>query len=164
MIGENSHSLYQNKNGSMHEGRGGRDKLRWSRVTPLLQVNSDSVHRDEIGEIVSSILLKGFQKLQIIRLSSFSFIITYMRVEVGGGRDTIPPPLPQENSVYAHRDEIGENVFSTLLKGFQKLQITRLFTIPFIITIKIKEYRRDEAHYPGLECPPPLLPSSEVFI
>ena len=58
---------------------------------PLLQVNSDSVHRDETGEIVSSILLKGFQKLQIIRLSSFSFIITYMRVEVGGGGDTLPP-------------------------------------------------------------------------
>ena len=32
---------------------------------PLLQVNSDCAHRDEIGEIVSSILLKGFQKLQI---------------------------------------------------------------------------------------------------
>ena len=36
----------------------------------LLQVNSGCVHRDEIGEIVSSFLLKGFQKLQITRLFS----------------------------------------------------------------------------------------------
>ena len=43
---------------------------------PLLQVNSDYVHRDEIGEIVSSIILKGFQKLQITRLFSILFIIT----------------------------------------------------------------------------------------
>ena len=35
------------------------------------KVNSDSVQRDKIGEIVSSILLKGFQKLQITRLFSF---------------------------------------------------------------------------------------------
>ena len=79
---------------------------------PLLQVNSDSVHRDEIGEIVSSILLKDFQKLQITRLFSFPFIITYSRVECGGGA-LYPglecPPLPQENSVYVHRDEVGEN-------------------------------------------------------
>ena len=51
---------------------------------PLPQVNSDSVHRDEIREIVSSILLKGFQKLQITRLFSFRFTITYMRVEGEG--------------------------------------------------------------------------------
>ena len=81
---------------------------------PLPQVNSDSVHRDEIGEIVSSILLKGFQKLQITRLFSFPFITTYMRVEVcvcGGGGDTLSwgrlsPPLSQVNSDYVHRDEI----------------------------------------------------------
>ena len=36
----------------------------------LLHVNSDCVHRDVIEEIVSSILLKGFQKLQITRLFS----------------------------------------------------------------------------------------------
>ena len=30
----------------------------------LPQVNSDYVHRDEIGEIVSSILLKGFQNFK----------------------------------------------------------------------------------------------------
>ena len=80
----------------------------------LPQVNSDSVHRDEIGEIISSILLKGFQKLQITRLFSFPSIITYMRVELGGGGTLYPgvecPPLPQENSVYVHRDKIGENV------------------------------------------------------
>ena len=55
---------------------------------PLPQVTSDSVHRDKIGEIVSSILLKGFQKLQITRLFSFPFIITYMRV---GGEGHFTP-------------------------------------------------------------------------
>ena len=35
--------------------------------TPLPQINSNGVHRDEIGEIVSNILLKGFRKLQITR-------------------------------------------------------------------------------------------------
>ena len=47
-----------------------------------------------------------------------------------------PPPPPQANIDYVHRDEIGENVSSILLKGFQKLQITRLFSIPFIMTQK----------------------------
>ena len=61
----------------------------------------------------------------------------YTRVGVG---DTLPqgslsppprlPPPPQANIDYVHRDEIGENVSSILLKGFQKLQITRLFSIP----------------------------------
>ena len=121
------------------EGGGGWGTLYpWVEYPPVPQVNSDSVHRDEIGEIVSSILLKGFQKFQITRLFSFPFIITYMRVEWGGGEALYPrvecPPLPQENSVYVHRDEIGEIVYSILLKGFQKLQITRLFSITFIIT------------------------------
>ena len=40
---------------------------------PVLQANTDYVHRDEIGEIVSSIL-NSFQKLQITRLFSISFI------------------------------------------------------------------------------------------
>ena len=40
------------------------------------------------------------------------------------------PPLPQANIDYVHRDEIGEIVSSILLKGFQKLQITRLFSFP----------------------------------
>ena len=54
----------------------------------------DSVHRDEIGEIVSSILLKGIQKLQIndqALLNPFDHYIkmkAYMRVEVGGGHLT----------------------------------------------------------------------------
>ena len=58
-----------------------------------------------------------------------------------GGGDTLPgvecPHLPQVNSVYVHRDEIGENVSSILLKGFQKLQITSIkenVHNPFIIT------------------------------
>ena len=34
---------------------------------PLPQANIDYVPRDKLGEIVSSICLKGFQKLQIIR-------------------------------------------------------------------------------------------------
>ena len=48
------------------EGRGGGMERRFTSgedCPPLPQVNSDHVHRDEIGEIVSSILLKGFQKL-----------------------------------------------------------------------------------------------------
>ena len=39
--------------------------------------------------------------------------------------------IPEVNSDYVHRHEIGEIVSSILLKGFQKLQITRLFSIPF---------------------------------
>ena len=35
------------------------------------QANIVYVHRDEVGEIVSSILLKGIQRLQIIRLFLF---------------------------------------------------------------------------------------------
>ena len=38
---------------------------------PLPQAIIDYVQRDEIGEIVSSILLKGFQKLQTTRFFSF---------------------------------------------------------------------------------------------
>ena len=49
-----------------------------------------------------------------------------------------PPPPPQANIDYVHRDQMGENVSSILLKGFQKLQITRLFSIPFIMTRKSK--------------------------
>ena len=44
------------------------------------------------------------------------------------GVDCHPPPID-----YVHRDEIGETVSSILLKGIQKPQITRLFSIPFII-------------------------------
>ena len=58
------------------------------RVECLLHVNSDCVHRDEIGEIV--IPLKGFQKLQITRL--FSIPLSYHKNETiheGGGGDTL---------------------------------------------------------------------------
>ena len=44
--------------------------------SPVSQANIDYVHRDEIAEIVSSILLNGFQKLQITRLFSIMFITT----------------------------------------------------------------------------------------
>ena len=99
----------------------------------------DYVHRDEIGENVSSILLKSFQKLQITRRCSHSLyhnikMKAYMRVE--GGRTLYPgldcPPLI--DYVHRDRDKIGEIVSSILLKGIQKLQITRLFSIPLIIT------------------------------
>ena len=101
-----------------------------------------------------------------------------MRVGVGGGgagetlprgRLSPPPPPPQTtppqvNIDYVHRDEI-ENVSSILLKRFQKFQITRLFSIPFIMTQKWKSLGglRGGAHYPGLECPPLLLANSKVF-
>ena len=56
----------------------------------------------------------------------------YMRVE---GWGTLYlwvdcPPLPQANINYVHRDEMGEIVCSILLKGFQKLQISRVFSSP----------------------------------
>ena len=107
-------------------------------------------------------------------LLSFCKMKAYMMV---GGRGHFtpgqivpppPPPLhsppPQANTDNVHRDKIGENVSSILLKGFLKLQITRLFSIPFIMTQKWKSTGelRGGAHYPGLECPPPLLPNSEV--
>ena len=38
---------------------------------PLPEANIGYGYRDEIGEIVSSILLKGFKKLQITRFLSF---------------------------------------------------------------------------------------------
>ena len=50
----------------------GEDILPRGRLSPPI----DYVHRDEIGEIVSSILLKGIQKLQMIRLFSIPLIIT----------------------------------------------------------------------------------------
>ena len=57
-----------------------------------------------------------------------------MRVGEGGtlypGVDC--PPVLQANIDYVHRDKIGETVSSICLKGFQKLQITRLFSIPII--------------------------------
>ena len=59
----------------------------------------------------------------------------YMRVEGWGGgtlpfgRLSPPPPL-----LTIFRDKIGEIVSSILLKGIQKLQMTRLFSIPLIIT------------------------------
>ena len=63
----------------------------------------------------------------------------YMMVGVGWG-DTLPrgrsTPLHRQYIDYVHRDEIGENVSSILRKGFQKLQITRLSSIPFIMTQK----------------------------
>ena len=62
----------------------------------------------------------------------------YVSVELGRGGALYPgvecPPLSQVGLDYVYRDEIGEIVFSILLKGFQKLQMTRLFSIPFIIT------------------------------
>ena len=64
----------------------------------------------------------------------------YMRVDggSGGGGTLYPgvecPSLPQVNSDSVHRDEIWEIVSSILLKGIKKLQMTRLFLIPFIIT------------------------------
>ena len=63
-----------------------------------------------------------------------------MKVVGGGGtpypgEDCPPPPID-----YVQRDEIGEIVSSILLKGIQKLQMTRLFSIPLIITKKMKAY------------------------
>ena len=63
---------------------------------PLPQVNSNCVHSDEIWEIVSSILLKGIQKLQMIQafLNPFYHYIkikAYTRVKGkwGGVGDTL---------------------------------------------------------------------------
>ena len=56
----------------------------------------------------------------------------YMRVGWGTiypGVDCPPTPIDK-----VHRDEIGEIVSCILLKGIQKLQMTRLFSVPLIIT------------------------------
>ena len=56
---------------------------------------------------------------------------TYMRVDGGTFYPGVECPLlPRVNSDCVHRDERGEIVSSILLKGFQKLQIPRLFSIP----------------------------------
>ena len=82
---------------------------------------------------------------------------------VDGGRGG--GTLPQVNSDYVHRDEIGETVSRILLKGFQKLQITRLFSIPFIITLKWIEYKSVEGWgtMSWIRTPPPPLPNIEFF-
>ena len=94
-------------------GLGAGDTLSWGRSTPCT-AGKYYVHRDDIGEIDSSVLLNGVQKLQITRLFSIPFIITTNeRVHEGfcggtlyPGVDRPPPPLPQVNSNYVHRDEI----------------------------------------------------------
>ena len=117
-------------------GERGGGTLPRGRLLPLMQANTDYVHRDEIREIVSSILLKGFQKLQTSSEPLLNLVYHNIKMKayitVEGGGDILPrdrlPPLPQANI-----DEIGEIVSSILLNSFQKLQITRLFSIPFII-------------------------------
>ena len=58
-------------------------------------------------------------------------------------RGRLSPPLPQANIDYVHRDEICEIVCSILLRGIQKLQMTRLFSIPLPLII-MKAYMRVE--------------------
>ena len=86
---------------------------------------TDYVHRDEIGEIVSSILLEGIHKLQMTRL--FSLHKNESIHEVWGGGDTLPrgklPPPPRID--YVHRDEIGEIVSSILLMGIEDRNFKR---------------------------------------
>ena len=65
-------------------------------------------------------------------------IKAYMRVGGWGAGTLCPgvecPPLPQVNSDCIHKEEICKVVSGILLKGIQKLQLTRLFSIPFNIT------------------------------
>ena len=94
---------------------------------PLLQVNSDCVHRDETGEIVSSILLKGYQKLQTTRPFSIPFIITKEYIKVELGRGTLYPGVDCPPLLQVKK---GEIVSCILLKGFQKLkQVAQRATI-----------------------------------
>ena len=113
------------------EGVGGGALYHGVECPPLPQVNSDCVHRDEIWEIVSSILLKGIKKLQLPGSSQSLFSLRKNEsIHEGWGGVVDCPPLPQANIDFVHRDEIGEIVSSILLKGFQKLQVTRLFSFP----------------------------------
>ena len=81
----------------------------------------------------------------------------------GGGtlypkEDCPPPPTTTD---YVHRGLTGEIVSSILLKGIQKLQMTRLFSIPFDHYIKLKAYMRvggGGAFNPGVDCAPPPPP------
>ena len=79
----------------------------------------------------------------------------------GGGSGTHYPGVDcphvrQANIDYAHRDKIGEIVSSIFLKGFQKFQITRLFSIPFIITtnqlelVFVKQYAPNNCLSPNM--------------
>ena len=60
----------------------------------------------------------------------------YMNIEAG--QTLYPgvecPPLLQDNLYFVYRDKIEKNISSILLNDFQKPQITRLVSIPFIIT------------------------------
>ena len=62
----------------------------------------------------------------------------YMRVECGGGGDTLPRSrlshLPQANIDYVHRDEIMRNCFQYPLEGLSETSNNQGFLIPFIIT------------------------------
>ena len=57
---------------------------------PLLQVNSVCVHRDEIGEIVSSILCEGLSETSNNQALLILKMKVYMRVEGGGGGHFTP--------------------------------------------------------------------------
>ena len=77
-----------------------------------------------------------------------------------GGEGTLYPrvdclPVLQANIDYVHREQIGEIVSSILLNGFQKLQITRLFSIHFTITTNERVHEGwGGALYPTVDCPP----------
>ena len=65
---------------------------------------------------------------------TFSYLVPMNIVNSEGG--TIYPGVrvkivfpPPPHIDYVHRDEIGEILYSILLKGIQKLQMTRLFSI-----------------------------------
>ena len=134
-----SQSLWSlHKNESIHEGWGGGGGTLYPGVD-CLHPPTDYVHRDEIWEIVSSILMKGIQKLQMTRICSIP--LSWHKNENihegwGGWGDTLPRGRlsPHPPSIdYVYRDEI-EIVSSIHLKGIQKRQTIRLFSIPFIIT------------------------------
>ena len=68
----------------------------------------------------------------------FPFIITKMkacmRAEGGGLRGTLYPGVDCPPPPHVHRGETSEIVSSILLKGIQKLHMTRLSSIPLNIT------------------------------
>ena len=89
--------------------------------------NTDYVHRDEIGELVSSILLNGSRKLQITRLFSIPCIIsTNEKVHEGccwGG-----------GTIYPGVETRYENYFQYPLEGLSETSNNQALLIPFIIT------------------------------
>ena len=106
---------------------GGGDTLLRGRLSPSI----DYVHRDkrDMRNCAEGHSESTNNQALVIPFGHYIKMKAYMRVG-GGGNFTLGrflPPTPPIPTDHVHSDEIGEIVSSILLKGIQKLQITRLF-------------------------------------